>query len=219
MEEEVSCLSTNPEPTAADLQSTVPAYLIRHYWWAYVHPSAVRVFERQWVVNLILWGNFRRLRDAAIDLLGNPIRRRSLQVACVYGDLTLRLLARHAADASLEVVDALPAQLENLSRKLGPDASRVALCLGDATELSGPAAGYDQVLVLFLLHEQPEDVRRCTPACRFCGVAVRTPSCSVNKTAESVKRGLSDAASISMSCRVGHSPGLVGRRRGGVKRR
>jgi hypothetical protein len=38
----------------------VPQYLQAHYWWAYVHPRAVHVFERQWLVNLILWGNYKR---------------------------------------------------------------------------------------------------------------------------------------------------------------
>jgi len=32
---------------------TIPAYLQETYWWAYVHPKAVRFFERQWLVNLI----------------------------------------------------------------------------------------------------------------------------------------------------------------------
>jgi hypothetical protein len=34
--------------------NTVPDYLTEHYWWAYIHPKAVRFFERQWLVNLIL---------------------------------------------------------------------------------------------------------------------------------------------------------------------
>ena len=42
----------------------IPAYLEQTYWWAYVHPWAVRVFEREWLVNMILWGNYARLRDA-----------------------------------------------------------------------------------------------------------------------------------------------------------
>src|SRR6516165_10672861 len=33
----------------------VPDYLGAHYWWAYIHPKAVKLFERQWLVNLILW--------------------------------------------------------------------------------------------------------------------------------------------------------------------
>lgn len=93
----------------------VPAYLADTYWWAYVHPRAVYLFERQWLVNLILWGNFARLRDAALEALGDCSTGRTLQIACVYGDLTARL-ARRAG--SLDVVDVLPVQLENLARKL-----------------------------------------------------------------------------------------------------
>jgi ubiquinone/menaquinone biosynthesis C-methylase UbiE len=156
-------LSTNPARLAEEPIAAVPSYLERHYWWAYVHPNAVRVFERQWLVNLILWGNFQRLRDAAIDLLGDPIRGRTLQVACVYGDLTPRLLARHAPDAKLDVVDILPVQLENLSRKLGRS-PRISLCLGDSADMDPPDGYYDQVLVFFLLHEQPLETRRRTIA-------------------------------------------------------
>src|SRR5437867_2748397 len=36
----------------------VPWYLDSVYWWAYVDPRAITLFERQWLVNLILWGNF-----------------------------------------------------------------------------------------------------------------------------------------------------------------
>jgi hypothetical protein len=39
----------------------IPRYLLTNYWWAYVHPSAAELFERQWLVNLILWGNYSRL--------------------------------------------------------------------------------------------------------------------------------------------------------------
>ena len=44
----------------------IPAYLEKTYWWAYVHPNAIRLFERQWLVSLILWGNFGQLRDKAV---------------------------------------------------------------------------------------------------------------------------------------------------------
>ena len=30
----------------------IPDYLSETYWWAYLHPRAVRVFEREWLVNL-----------------------------------------------------------------------------------------------------------------------------------------------------------------------
>ncbi len=139
----------------------VPRYLEQTYWWAYVHPKAVKLFERQWLVNLILWGNFARLRDAALDALGPRISGRTLQVACVYGDLTARLRRRLTTAGSLDVVDVLKVQLDNLARKLTGD-PRVGLIQGDSAALDIPTASYDQVLLFFLLHEQPEDVRKRT---------------------------------------------------------
>ena len=50
----------------------IPEYLTETYWWAYVHPRAVRFFDRMLAVNLILLGNYRRLRDAALAALPAP---------------------------------------------------------------------------------------------------------------------------------------------------
>ena len=136
----------------------VPLYLTDTYWWAYVHPRAVSFFERQWLVNMILWGNFGRLRDAALAALGGRLTGRTLQVACVYGDLTHRLAQRLAPGSSLDVVDVLRVQLDNLERKL-PLGAGVALIQGDSAALDLPAASYDRALLFFLLHEQPEAVR------------------------------------------------------------
>lgn len=141
----------------------VPDYLVDVYWWAYVHPRAVRLFERQWLVNLILWGNFRKLRDSALDALGSSLPGRTLQVACVYGDFTQRLAARVDPAGSLDVVDVLPIQLANLRAKLGT-ASRVNLVHSDAADLGFEDASYDRVVLFFLLHEMPHDVRSKTLA-------------------------------------------------------
>jgi ubiquinone/menaquinone biosynthesis C-methylase UbiE len=141
----------------------VPRYLEQVYWWAYVHPNAVHVFEREWLVNTILFGNYGRLRDAALADLGATVRGRTLQVACAYGNLTARLQQRLASDASLDVVDILPIQLRNLARKLPAD-ERLRLLHGDSSALACPDASYDQVLLFFLLHEQPAHVRSATLA-------------------------------------------------------
>ena len=141
----------------------VPDYLVKTYWWAYLHPRAVYLFERQWLVNLILWGNFGRLRDAALDALGERLDGRTLQIACVYGNLTRRLMLQLNEDACLDVVDILPIQLENLARKL-PTNSGVNLINSDSAALDVESASYDRALLFFLLHEQPEDVRRDTLA-------------------------------------------------------
>ena len=145
----------------------IPDYLSSVYWWAYVHPKAVNIFEREWLVNLILFGNYNRLRDLALDTLSTDhsgkVAGKVLQVACVYGNLTPRLLERLAPDASLDVVDILPVQLKNIAKKLPAD-HRVRLIQGDSSSLAAPEASYDRTLLFFLLHEQPEAVRRATLA-------------------------------------------------------
>ena len=142
--------------------STIPYYLTAHYTWAYVHPMAVRFFERQWLVNLLLWGNYARLRDAALSELGESLAGNTLQVACVYGDLTNRLSDdAERAGGSVDVVDVLPVQLRNLRGKLPTDA-RVRLLAMDAAALDLPDASYENCLVFFLLHEQPRAWREHT---------------------------------------------------------
>jgi len=149
-------------PAASSLP--VPSYLQEIYWWAYVHPWAVRVFEREWLVNLILLGNYARLRDAALAEIGCEAGSSTLQVACVYGDLTVRLHKQLAAtEATLDVVDVMPIQLRNLQGKL-PRGANARLLHRDSTALGVADETYDRVLVFFLLHEQPLAVRRRTVA-------------------------------------------------------
>jgi ubiquinone/menaquinone biosynthesis C-methylase UbiE len=141
----------------------IPSYLEKVYWWAYLHPNAVRLFEREWLVNLILWGNFARLRDAALVELGESIDQHVLQVACVYGDFTQRIVARLHGKGTLDIVDVAPIQLDNLRRKLMPHGG-VRLHHQDASALYFPDRHVDTTLLFFLLHEQPEAVRRATLA-------------------------------------------------------
>jgi ubiquinone/menaquinone biosynthesis C-methylase UbiE len=141
---------------------TIPHYLTAHYWWAYVHPRAVWFFERQWLVNLILWGNYVRLRNAAMAELGDVLPGATLQVACVYGDLTGKLVDRVAVGGGrLDIVDVLPAQLENLRGKL-PCGAPARLLAMDSADLAIPDASYDRALLFFLLHEQPASHRERT---------------------------------------------------------
>jgi ubiquinone/menaquinone biosynthesis C-methylase UbiE len=156
---------TNVLPFGPDAKASlpIPAYLQEFYWWAYVHPWAVRTFERGWLVNLILFGNYARLRDAALAEIGHPATGRTLQVACVYGDLTVRLNRQLGEDGTLDVVDVMPIQLQNLARKLPRDSS-TRLLHRDSTALGIPDATYDRALIFFLLHEQPLAVRRRTLA-------------------------------------------------------
>jgi ubiquinone/menaquinone biosynthesis C-methylase UbiE len=155
-----------PEPRLAAVQTppVIPEYLQDTYWWAYLHPKALHFFEREWVVNLILWGNMRKLTRTVLDEMSLPPNSRVLQVACVYGEFS-SLLAGHLAGngSQLDLVDVAPIQLQNAREKLAAHGN-VHYHHQDSSALTLPADSYDQTVVFFLLHEQPEDVRRKTIA-------------------------------------------------------
>ena len=160
--EEIGQLRLAKREAASAVDAGVPDYLSRHYWWAYIHPWAVKFFDHQWIINFILLGNYRRLRDAALAEFPEPSSRSILQIACAYGDLTVRLAKRVAAGkGKLDIVDVLPIQLKNLKWKL-PGRSPVRLLQMDSTDLKLPDASYDWVLLFFLLHEQPATHRAKT---------------------------------------------------------
>jgi ubiquinone/menaquinone biosynthesis C-methylase UbiE len=96
-----------------------------------------------------------------LDELGASVAGRSLQIACVYGDFSTRLANRIAPGGELDVIDILPIQLGNLRKKLDPSAP-VTLHQRDSAALGFADASYDQAILFFLLHEQPEAVRAQT---------------------------------------------------------
>ena len=142
----------------------IPDYLQDTYWWAYVHPKSVWVFEREWLVNLILWGNMKKLTQAVLDEMNLQPNSSVLQVACVYGDFSNRLASHLGQTQSrLSVVDVAPIQIENFEKKLAAH-DNASIHLQDSTSMSFPNDSFEETVVFFLLHEQPEDARRKTVA-------------------------------------------------------
>ena len=142
----------------------IPDYLQDTYWWAYVHPKSVWVFEREWLVNLILWGNMKKLTNAVLDEMKLQPNSSVLQVACVYGDFSNRLASHLGQTQSrLSVLDVAPIQIDNIEKKLAAH-DNVSAHLQDSTCMSFPNDSFDETVVFFLLHEQPEDARRKTVA-------------------------------------------------------
>ena len=151
-------------PPAVKVAPPIPDYLEDTYWWAYLHPKALHFFEREWVVNLILWGNMRRLTRAVLDEMAVEPSSSVLQVACVYGEFS-NLVASHLAKngSKLDLVDVAPIQLKNAREKLAGQRN-VSYHHQDSSEMSFAEGHFDQTVVFFLLHEQPADVRRRTIA-------------------------------------------------------
>ena len=142
----------------------IPDYLQDTYWWAYLHPKSFWFFEREWVVNLILWGNMKKLTNAVLDDLELQPHSSVLQVACVYGDFSNRLASHLGQNHSrLSVVDVAPIQIRNVEKKLDKH-NNVSVHHQDSTNMSFPEGSFEETVVFFLLHEQPEDARRKTIA-------------------------------------------------------
>mgnify|MGYP001550331975 FL=1 len=139
----------------------IPAYLKDTYWWAYIHPKAVRFFERQWLVNLILWGNYNRLKKTLLKELVTSFEKKNLQLACVYGDLTEQIESTLGSHGTLDVIDVCQIQLDNLREKLGPS-KKISLSRQDSSSLEFSDGAFDTTILFFLLHEQPEEVRNAT---------------------------------------------------------
>jgi len=140
----------------------IPDYLQETYWWAYLHENSFWFFEREWVVNLILWGNMKKLTQEVLKESQLAPRSRVLQVACVYGDFSNRL-ADHIdqSGSRLDVVDVAAIQLKNVESKLQRHRN-ISVHHQDSSDLAFADQCFDQTVVYFLLHEQPADVRRQT---------------------------------------------------------
>ena len=89
--------------SAVKTAPAIPEYLQDTYWWAYLHPKSFYFFEREWVVNLILWGNMKKLTDAVLAEVNPQPNSRMLQVACVYGDFSNKV-ASHLNKTGLVAV-------------------------------------------------------------------------------------------------------------------
>lgn len=143
----------------------IPDYLEKYYWWAYVRPWAVKTFEREWLVNLILWGFYKPLRDLCLKHMGKEISGKTLKISCCYGALEPMLAERvRAGGGKLDIIDVAPEQLKNSRRKLAGEllTNTVSHFRRDSNALGFEDASYDRALIFFLPHEQPEAVRRKT---------------------------------------------------------
>ena len=134
----------------------IPDYLMDVYRWAYVSERSIRFFERPWLVNAILWGQYGRLKNAAVEAVLRQSPSNILQTAAVYGSLTPELFGKMPQTSRLTVIDAVPGQLENLAAKFSSPQERLRLIQCDARSVPEPCASFDANLLFFLLHETPQ---------------------------------------------------------------
>ena len=137
-----------------------PDYLRKIYWWAYEHPLAVKFWDRDFLINFILLGNYDRLGNAVLEAFPAPLDGKTIQISCAYGKLTPRLQKQLGSNAQFDLIDVLNVQLENTKRKLQLPDDRMTFTQCDATHLQCADNTYDRALMFFLPHELPVDARR-----------------------------------------------------------
>lgn len=148
-------------PRAEEQAVALPDYLVRNYWWAYLWRPAVWFFDHQPIINGIVFGQYRRLTDETLRLVGGAGAGRTLLIASAYGNLIPRLTAT-LAGGPLTVIDVAPIQLERAQVKLVQAglAKRVQLRRMNAERLYFSDDSQDTSLFFLLLHELPVDARR-----------------------------------------------------------
>jgi SAM-dependent methyltransferase len=145
-------LEANLRTTSDSQPAGLPDYLVQTYWWAYLTPSSLHIFDNWLFLTALLWGNLPRLVRAVCEefTTGQSV----LQAANAYGNLATELAETVGPQGRLELIDIAPLQVEHVGRKLAryPQA-RVRVC-----DAATPGPGlYDGVCCFFLLHEIPDE--------------------------------------------------------------
>jgi len=135
----------------------IPVYLARHYWWAYLWPTAVWFFDHQPIINAILFGQYRKLMRATMARLQEANHDNTLQLTCVYGELTPKLI-QTVSPASLHITDAALVQLE-LAKSKAPSEKALLASRMNAEQLGYKDDCFSTVVLFFLLHEMPPEAR------------------------------------------------------------
>ncbi len=134
-----------------------PEYLARHYWWAYLAPFGVWFFSHHTIINLILFGQYRRILDALTARLASADCGRMLQLTCAYGELT-PTLAQFTGELHLNDVALI--QLRVAQQSLARRQRTALMARMNAESLSYTTNSFDSVVIFFLLHELPAEARQ-----------------------------------------------------------
>lgn len=134
-----------------------PEYLAHYYWWAYLAPFGVWFFSHHLVINLILFGQYRRILDTLLLHLRKAPCGRMLQLTCAYGKLTPALAG---LTDELHLADVAAIQLKVAKDGLAHQHRCAWLARMNAESLAYSGNSFDTVVIFFLLHELPPTARQ-----------------------------------------------------------
>ena len=125
----------------------VPMYQARHYRWAYQWSAAVWFFDHQPIINAILFGQYRKLMRTTLARLRNTPNETILQLTCVYGELTPKLIET-VSPLQLHITDVAMIQLE-LANSKAPGENVLLAVRMDAEQLAYRDDSFSTVVLFF----------------------------------------------------------------------
>lgn len=142
-------------------QYELPEYLAKHYWWAYLSPKGVEFFDRPFIVNRILWGQYHKIAQDTVDLFSSEnalvnAKQTVAGVSCAYGEFFPKLAAHNNVE-QLYLFDIAPIQLKQIQKKVPAQLldKKCQLFLSNAEQISIANQCVDSAILFFLLHELP----------------------------------------------------------------
>ena len=142
-------------------QRKMPEYLAKNYWWAYLSPIGVNIFDHPFIVNRILWGQYHKIASDTVKLLATESDYSLAQISCAYGEIIPKVGAE-ANTKDVYLFDVAPIQLEQARKKIVANNTLNNFTLFEANAENIPLDdnSMDTSLIFFLLHELPEKVRK-----------------------------------------------------------
>ena len=152
-EELLSMLPPCPNSNKEELKTfEIPSYLTDVYNWAYVKPKNIDFLDRPLSYHIILFGQGWKLMEEYLKEINEGTKM--LQIAHVYGNIIPEMVKKIGTKGHLDVIDAVPYQLERLKTKLqGIPHSNVEMWVQDASTIFHRE--YNTIGIYFLLHEVP----------------------------------------------------------------
>jgi len=142
-------------------QYVLPEYLAKHYWWAYLSPKGVGFFDRPFIVNRILWVQYHKIAQDAVNLFSSEndlvnSKQTVAGISCAYGEFFPKLAA-HKNVEQLCLFDIAPIQLKQIENKIPEQtlADKCQLFISNAEQIAMADQCADSSVLFFLLHELP----------------------------------------------------------------
>lgn len=130
----------------------------QHVYWLYRHPFLIWLVDRQFVSDIVLLFQYRRLVKRVLGPACDVCKgKRVLQVSCAFGDFTRKLARCCHRLGEVFIFDLVHHEVQNASRKLAQamPADGCAFFQGDAVAMPVADRSFDYVVSFFLFHELP----------------------------------------------------------------